>query len=153
MDIRIEEQLKDWRERAWIAQVAHYAAASEFGWWHMVVSSVCLVLAAVTSVLITSLDGSSERMKWVVVSASVLNGLCAQAMALWAFRSRSVEHRKSAVKFSHMKRRIEYELALGNGGVGEFLVGMIKEFDDVTSTSPTVPTKVFRAAEERVKKG
>ena len=144
---RVESLLKDWRNRVYAAQSAHYRAADVFRMLNYIVGVPAVVFASlVGTAVFAGLEKDSTK-SLMVASASILAAVLAGLQTFLRFAERAAHHATAGDWYSAVRRDIEQTLHLPvevRGTPKENLDRIRKEMNRVAQDSPELSVRLWR---------
>src|SRR6266496_4114384 len=149
---QVEQLLRDWRQRVYAAQTAHYASADRFRLLNYLVGIPAVVFSSVVGTAIfAGLEKNSPKAP-LVAFASILAAVLAGLQTFLRFSERAAEHATAADWYSAIRRDIEETLHLpveARGRAKDCLDRFRKEMNRVTQDAPELSARQWKRAAKR----
>ena len=149
---QVERLLRDWRNRAYAAQSAHYRAADLFRTLHYVIGVPAVICASVVgTALFAGLEKDATK-TIIVGSVSIVAAILAGLQTLLRFGERAAHHGTAGDWYSAIRRDIEQVLHLpieARGKPKDCLDRIRKEMNRAAQDSPELRGRHWRREAKR----
>lgn len=149
---QVEQLLRDWRQRVYAAQSAHYASADLFRTLNYLVGIPAVIFSSVVGTAIfAGLEKNSPRAPLVAL-ASILAAVLAGLQTFLRFSERAAHHATAADWYSAIRRDIEGTLHLPvefRGKAKDCVDEVRKEMNRAAQDAPELNSRVWTREAKR----
>jgi hypothetical protein len=142
--------LNDWWRRSREAQWAHYATGRFFTRSHYLIGIPLVLLTAFsgTSVFYVMTTNPNRELGFVVATTSVVAAILGGLQTFLRLSDQAAAHRAAAVEYSGIRRYLEETIATCSLNGSPDVATLRDRFDDVTRSSPPVPSRIWTRTED-----
>lgn len=144
-----EELIDDWYRRARESQFAHYEAAKPLGRANIRLGVPSVVLSAIvaTSVFASLEAETSDGLRILVGSISVIAAVLSALQTFLRFSERAEKHRSTGGRYGAIRRQIEQLRSQGQPYDDESIDGIRQQFDAISEEAPEISARTWKKVE------
>lgn len=149
--------LRQFRKGLRILHGGHWEAAKRFERRSRYLGVPVAVLTAVVGTsLFASLDSSSNTIKIVAGTVSMIAAVFAAVQTFLNYQERAEQHKRAGVAYGDLRRKVDTALAVppeSDDGLRDLLRKVTDAWSKADEVAPAIPPKIYKWSERRANQG